>query len=59
MHTLRLVHNAPPKTYGEGFVDGREDGYEQGRRDRGLELLALGFFCGLIALAALLLLVLH
>lgn len=36
---------------------GREEGYEQGRRDRGLELAIGGFLAGVIALALLLLVI--
>lgn len=52
---LRLVASQPaPRTWGEGFTSGHDEGYEQGRRDRGLELLIAGFVAGALALAALL-----
>lgn len=52
---LHLIASKPaPRTFGEGFLAGRAEGYEQGRRDRGLELLIIGFLAGLIALALLL-----
>lgn len=52
---LSLVHNAKPMTFGEGFLAGHEEGYTQGRRDRGLELALIGYFAGLITLALFLL----
>lgn len=42
-----------PMTFGEGLAVGREEGYEQGRRDCGLERLVIGFFVGCLVCAAL------
>lgn len=54
MPHLQLIHSHPaPRTYGEGYIAGIEEGYEQGRRDRGLELLIVGLCAGAIATAVL------
>lgn len=48
--SLRVVSaQSDPKTWADGFLDGREDGYEQGRRDRGIELAFFGFMVGLLS----------
>lgn len=54
---LQLIASQPaPRTWGEGMIAGYADGYEQGRRDRGMELALIGYFAGLITLALFLLL---
>lgn len=54
MNSLRIAASRPaPKTYGEGFIDGIADGYEQGRKESGLQLLVCGIFLGFLIGVAL------
>lgn len=50
---LRILPLPPRPTYGEGFMDGQEDGYAKGRRDSQIEAFAFGIAVGILVVGFL------